>query len=281
MKIKEFFIDHLIIFRVIAAVIAFGLIIAILIFANGLVGNPVSYFIVKHNAQKLLDENYAAEGYVLESVNYNFKFGNYYVNFVKPGSEDGQFSVSFNLSGARSARNFDISEQISGNVRRRLEKIYREQVDRVFKSPFYPYSGDTYGRLIFEPFSYEGRPYEAYDFMLPMSILIPDGLYDITKLGNEGGLLRIDISGEGKATPEKAAEVLLEINSLMKQGGVGFCAVDLNLQFSGGSYFIENFHRSDIYEDGLVKRVKEKGMTWEDYLAKKEAEEEAQKMAAE
>lgn len=281
MKIKEFFIDHLIIFRVIAAVIAFGLIIAILIFANGLVGNPVSYLLVKNSAEKILAEGYADEGYMIESVNFNFKAGNYYVNFSKPDSEDSRFFLSFSFNGTRSARNFDISDQISGNVRRRLEISYREQVDSVFKSPFYPYSGDTYGRLIFEPFSYEGRPYEMYDFMLPMSILIPDGLYDITELGNRGGLLTIDVSGEGKATPEKAAEVLLEINSLMKQGGVGFCAVDLNLQFSGGSYFIENFHRSDIYEDGLVERVKEKGMTGEEYYAKKEAEEEAQKMAAE
>lgn len=280
MKIKEFFIDHLIIFRVIAAVIAFGLIIAILIFANGLVGNPVSYFIVKHNAQKLLDENYAAEGYVLESVNYNFKFGNYYVNFVKPGSEDGQFFVSFNLSGARSARNFDISEQISGNVRRRLEMSYREQVDSVFKSPFYPYSGDTYGRLIFEPFSYEGSSDGAYDFSLPMSILVPDRLYDIADLGEKAGLLTIYVN-TGEPSPEKAAEVMLTIDSLMKQGGVTFFAISLTLVNPGGDYIVENFHRGDIYENGLLERIKEKGMTGEEYYAKKEAEEEAQKMAAE
>lgn len=281
MKIKAFFIDHLIVFRVIAAVIAFGMIAALLYLANGLVGNPVSYILVKNNAEKFLEENYADEGYVMESVNFNFKFGNYYVDFIKPDSEDSRFFESFNFDGTLSARNSDVSEQIKANVRRRLETSYREQVDSVFNSPYYPYSGDTYGRLIFEPFSYQGEPDNEHDFSLPISILVPDGLYDITDLGNKGGLLSIEVSVDGEATPEKAAEVLLEIDSLMKQGGVGFCAVDLHLSFSGGSYYLENFHRSDIHEDGLLERVKEKGMTWDEYCDEKIAAEEAEKMADE
>lgn len=280
MKIKEFFIDHLIIFRVIAAVIAFGLIIAILIFANGLVGNPVSYLLVKNSAEKILAEGYADEGYMIESVNFNFKAGNYYVYFSKPDSEDSRFFESFGFDGKQIGGRNNIDDQIKGNVRRRLEMSYREQVDSVFKSPFYPYSGDTYVRLIFEPFSYEGSSDGAYDFSLPMSILVPDGLYDIADLGEKAGLLTIYVN-TGEPSPEKATEVLLTIDSLMKQGGVTFFAISLTLVNPGGDYIVENFHRGDIYENGLLERVKEKGMTGEEYYAKKEAEEEAQKMASE
>ena len=105
--------------------------------------------------------------------------------------------------------------------------------------------------LIFE--SADGE----YDFSLPKSILQPDALYDISALASEGGLLTVYVDAEEK-TPERAAEVLLELDSLMKRGGVSFYAVDLALTSeSGGDYLGGNFHRADIYKDGLVERVRE------------------------
>ena len=88
---KSIFFNHIKVFKVIAAVIAFLMIAAILLFADALVGNPVSYLIVKNNAEKYIAENYADMGYVLEDVNHSFKFGEYYAHVAKPGSEDCRF----------------------------------------------------------------------------------------------------------------------------------------------------------------------------------------------
>ena len=58
----------------------------------------------------------------------------------------------------------------------------------------------------------------------------------------------------------------------MEQAGVMFYAIDLTLQSSGGDYIIENFHRSDIYEDGLAERIRNIGLTTDEYNAKYGAE---------
>lgn len=266
---KTFFLNHLKAFRITAAVIAFVMIAGLLFFANELVGNPVSYFLVKHNAEKYVAENYADEGYVLESVNYNWKVGSYYTYISKPGSEDNRFFVSYGINGKKGSDNYKISDQISGNVRTRLEMRYRELVNSVLESPSYPYSSDfSFGKLIFEPYDYEGRLDEEYDYALPKSILVPDGLYDITELGAKAGKLTIYVDAEGEETLQKTAETLLEINSLMERGGVTFYAID----FRYGFYRLNHFLRSDIYEDGLVERVKE---NWMKTNAKYEASEKA------
>ncbi len=264
---RMFILKHLIIFRVVAAVIAFGIIAWLLVFTNALVGNPVSYFIVKNNAEKYVAENYADMGYVLERVEYNFKFGNYNAHFVKPGSEDYHFVESYGFDGKKVLDNYKTDDQIKRNVQRRLETLYRELVNSVLESPAYPYSTDiAFGELIFENFDFEGPLDEEYDYALPLSILVPDGLYNITELGAKAGHLTIYVDAD-EATPEKAAEVLLEINSLMERGGATFYAIDLRLG-SDEYLYINNFRRSDFHEDGLVEHVRTVGLTAEEYNAK-------------
>ena len=49
-----------------------------------------------------------------------------------------------------------------------------------------------------------------------------------------------------------AGPVLLEIDSLMEQGGAAFYSIDLRLN----SFSLDNFSRGDIHEDGLIERVR-------------------------
>lgn len=262
MKLKAFFIGHIKIFKVIAAVIAFGLIAWIFVFTNALVGNPVSYLIVKNNAEKLVTEEYAAEGYVLEKVSYNFKFGNYTAHIVTPGSTDKRFYLSFDFFGAHKSGNYKLSNRLSGNVRDRLEMSYRALVDNVLESPSYPYSSYiAFGTLDFDYDENEG-------YLIRGITLVPDGIYDIAEVGANAGRLIIYVDVNEKATPEKAAEILLELNSLMKQGGATFYTIELTLESDNGGYIIKDFLRSDIYEDGLVERVKAVGLMTDEFNAK-------------
>lgn len=270
MKVKLFISKHLIPFKIIAAVIAFAMIAGLLWFANGLLGNPVSYSLAKNSAEKYVAENYAADGYAVEGVGYSFKFGWYMAHVAKPGSEDCRFAVTIGSNGDIGWDNYESLVLKGGNVRTRMDMSYRELADSVFESSAYPYSDEiAFGELIFE--RDDGKT-EEHDFGLSTDILVPDALYDIAELGAKGGLLIVYVDTE-QTTPEKAAEILLEINALMEQGGVPFYAIDLTLKTSDGEYYsLENFHRSDIYEDGLVERVMNNRQKTEERWAELEAE---------
>lgn len=268
MNVKLFIEKHRKPLRIIAAVAAFAMIAVLLEFANELLGNPVSYLIAKNNAKKYVEENYSDKGYVVESVSYSFKFKDYLAHAAKPDSKDCYFTVYYNMFGAFRGDNYESLVQNGENVRRRLEMSYRELADNVLDSSANPYKKDNaiqFGELIFD---YAEEKPAKYDFALPLSILIPDAEYDIAELGAEGGLIVFYADAQGEATPEKAAEVLLKVSELMERGGVPFYAIDLTLRSSGGDYILENFHRSDIYEDGLAERVRIKGMTEAEYNAR-------------
>ena len=264
MSVKSTFQKHIKLFKAMAAIIAFAMIAGLLWFAFALNGNPVSYALAKKNAEAYTKENYP--GYVVNSVAYNFKLGNYTAEIVKPDSEDCHFMASFGLDGKYQNDNYESSVVKGHNTMARLNMRYRSLVSTVLQSPAYPYASKIgYGELIFESDDCE------YDFSLPKSILEPDALYDVSALAEKGGLLTVYVDAEEK-TPERAAEVLLELNSLMERGGAAFYAVDLALTSEDGDdYLVGNFHRSDIYGDGLVERVRENHRITEERSARQEA----------
>lgn len=270
MSVKSFVSNHLIPFKIIAAVIAFAMIVLLLFGANDLLGNPISYSIAKNNAEKYISEKY--DGYVLESVNYSFKFKDYLAHVAKPDSEDCYFTVFYNMYGEFRGDNYESLVQNRGNVRTRLEMSYRELADSVLESPSFPYSSEiAFGSLIFEG-DEDKDSLSIHGFAIPKSILVPDALYDIAELGAQAGLLTVYVNTD-TLTHEYAAEILLEINSVMEKGGVPFYAIDLRLESSAREYYsIDNFSRSDIHEDGLIERVKENNQKTEARYAELDAE---------
>lgn len=265
MKIKVYVSKHGKVLRIIAAVIAFAMIGALLLFANSLLGNPVSYLIVKNNAQKYLAEKY--DGYVPEGIDYSFKFGDYLAHASIPGSEDSHFVVYYGMDGSFRGDDYESNITNRGNVRRRLDMSYRELVDSVLDSAANPYSMRIdFGELIFEG-DEDSSKERGHGFFIPLNILEPDELYNIAELGEKAGLLNIYVETENEANAETAAELLLGINSLMDKGGATFHAIDLVVESPSGDYYVDNFLRSDIYEDGLAERVGKIGMTTEEYNA--------------
>lgn len=270
MKVQVFIDKHRKPLRVIAAVIAFAMIAVLLEFANELLGNPVSYLVAKNNAKKYVAENYADEGYVVEDASYFFKFKDYVVHVGKPDSEDCHFTVYYNMFGQFRGDNYENLIGNGENSRGRLSTSYSDLVRGVIESsanPYYSTKAIQFGELIFEG-NEEIQKGIVRGFGLSRDILIPDKQYDIAELGAQGGLITFYADVE-EATPEKAAQVLLDIDGFMEGGGVPFYAIDLTLRTSDGDYyFVDNFLRSDIYEEGLVERVGSVGMTVDQYNAK-------------
>ncbi|MDE6732455.1 MAG: hypothetical protein K2J77_06220 [Oscillospiraceae bacterium] len=259
---KTFFFKHLRVFRVIAMIIAIAATAWLIWFGCALSGNPVSYFLVKSSSQKYVAENYP--GFVAENPGYNFKFGNYFVRISKPGSDDSSFVASFGLNGRFLYDNYEGNVTNGYNTRLRLETRYRELVKSVLESPASPFETDIgFGELIFARDSDNEERYPAHDFSIPTDILEPDGIYDIAALGEIGGVLDICVCSEDKS-PERAAEILRELDALMTKGGVTFRAIDLTLESSDREYYTaENIHREEISQNDLAEIVIQKHNAYE------------------
>lgn len=248
-----------------AFLLAAALIVGLGAFANGLVGNPVSKMLVTNAAKAYLAENYADTDYILESVDYNFKDGDYYARMTAPGSLDRYFTVCFNSLGKFKWDFYERMVTNGSNTARRLGEQYRALTDSVFQSPSFPFTCDiAFGDL--EPLEkdYEaGREPVAYG--VDEKALQPDGIYDIKKLGAQAGHLVVYVDDE-TVTVQRAAEIMLEIKRLMDEGGAPFYAIDFVLQYPkplepgvqrpDERVQTMEFLYTDIYEDGMAERVK-------------------------
>lgn len=235
--------------RIIALVVAIAMTAFLILFAFSLNGNPVSYFLVTSNAKKYVAENYP--GYKAGEAAYSFKDGTYFVEVTKPGSEDCHFMVKYGLGGNVEWDNYDSAITQGHNTAARLNMRYRELVDTVLESPSYPFETDIgFGDLIF-------RDDETHDFALDTATLIPDGIYDLNALAAEYGALTIYVKTED-VSPEKAAEVLRELDEVLSSGGVTFKAIDLYLGNGKEGISPKNVHREEISESNLAEIVIEK-----------------------
>ena len=61
------------ILKSVALVAAIALIVGVLLFANSLVGNPISKALAKSTAEKHIEETYTNTDYELEDLSYSFK----------------------------------------------------------------------------------------------------------------------------------------------------------------------------------------------------------------
>ena len=81
--------------KFIGVLVATGFVVLLCMFF----GNPVSKLLVTQNAKEYLEENYQGTDFEIETVNYDFKTSNYYVNIVSPSSLDSSFTLYAGLNG--------------------------------------------------------------------------------------------------------------------------------------------------------------------------------------
>lgn len=249
--------------RVIAAVLAFAMIIGLALFVNPLLGYPLSAPFFKLKAQNYIKKNYGDMGYVMESFQ-DFHDGQFFAVAAKPGSLDSRFTVHLDADGyIHDGYMYDVLRCFS--VRDRLQKEYSEFADSVLKSPKFPYDNvHSKAELAIAVSDLSGKRYNGYPSVISHDILELDGIYDIRELGSRAGYLRV-LAYPDEITAEKAAEILLETDRLMTKGGVTYYMIDLILEVSehpseGDEYFeLHDFRRCDIYEENLTERVAEAG----------------------
>lgn len=260
------------ILKIAALVLALVLIVGVCVFANSLVGNPISQMLATKTAEKYLEENHPGKDYVLEGVTFNFKFICYNAHFSSPSSPDSSFSLMLGMDGKIIQDYYENNVLTGWNTARRLGNEYRAAVGKVLDNPAFPYQLDIgYGDLEFISEEYKDAP-EVPDYALITNDLELDGIYDMNELGAKAGKLTVYI-WDDTVTVERLAEIMLDIKKMLDDAGVRFYIMDCVLQYpkpeegewKQNRVEVIGFLCDHIYETGMVDRVRKANEAAKDY----------------
>ena len=266
------------ILKIAALVVALALIVGVCIFANSLVGNPISKLLATNTAKQYIKENHPDMDYQLDGVTFNFKFVCYNAYFTSPSSPDSSFTLMLGMDGKIVQNYYEAHVIERGNTARRLEEEYRAAVGKVLDNPSFPYNSHiNYGELQFIQEEYrnaEGVP----PYALITNDLELDGIYDVNELGAKAGKLTIYVYDD-TVTVERLAEIILDIKGMLDDAGVRFYVMDCVLEYpkpeSGewkqGRVEVMEFLHSDIHEEGMVERVQASNDATKDYYDEMDA----------
>ena len=71
-----------------AVIVAILMIVALAVFANAFIGNPVSKMLAQNTAEEILKTKYKNKDYQIDDVVYSFKDGYYHARISSPSSID-------------------------------------------------------------------------------------------------------------------------------------------------------------------------------------------------
>ena len=252
------------ILKIAAFVFAIVLIVGVCVFANGLVGNPISKAVATNTAEKHIEENYADKDFEIERVTFSFKDGYYHAFIYSPSSIDSSFTLMIDMWGKLRYDTYVDRVLSGGNTADRISRDYRAVVDKVLDSQAFPYNEHIgYGDFDFYP-RVHLEEYSVPEYALITEDLTLDAFYDVSELGAKHGKLMIYIDDD-TVSYERLAEILLDIRRIFDDSGVKFYVIDCVLEYQKnedsseqkeGRVEVREFLYADIYEDGMVERVK-------------------------
>ena len=268
--------------KILGGVLSAALLLAAVLIANGLFGNPVSGMLARKTANEYLRTAYPDTDYYVEGVAYNFKDGNYYAHIRSDSSIDTQFTLYITMTGKLRLDTYD-SVADGFVTAQRLDSEYRALTDTILNSAEYPYN--AYDSFAFG--TLEIYPVEAFADMvgndvpfyaMDQSTLVIDHVYDIRELGRQSGHLVVYVDSD-TVTVEHAAEIMLNIKALFDAEAIPFAAMDLVLQHprgedgvqAAGEVAVRHFPYEEIYADGLRDRLIQADAELKAYYAEMDA----------
>ena len=268
------------ILKIAAFVFAIVLIVGVCVFANGLVGNPISKAVATNTAEKHLEENYADKDFEIERVTFSFKDGYYHAFIYSPSSIDSDFTILVDMWGKLRYDTYEDRVLSGGNTADRISRDYRAVVDKVLDSQAFPYNEHIgYGDFDFYP-RVHLEEYTVPEYALITEDLTLDAFYDVNELGAKHGKLTIYIDDD-TVSYERLSEILLDIRRIFDDSGVKFYVIDCVLEYQKnedsskkqeGRVEVREFLYADIYEDGMVERVKASDEAARAYYDEQDAE---------
>ena len=249
--------------RIIAALLACGIVFGLLYFAVALLGNPVSQALATRTARMHLAAQYGDTDYEIDTVSYDFKTGGYYAHVKSPTLLDGHFTLYLDMLGRLTGDDYDYRLERHGNTATRLYAEYRALVQSLLESPAFPYAYSIgFGDLDFDIEVGEEPMTDA----ISREELENHKIYDIRALGTTNGRLVLYVDTDTH-TAEAAAEILQTLKRLLDGAGVGCYTVELVLQYPPyeqgsykrpeGSYRVRSLPYAEIDSAELVTLVEQ------------------------
>ena len=268
------------ILKIAAFVFAIALIAGVCVFANALVGNPISKAMATNTAEKHIEENYADKDFEIERVTFSFKDGYYHAFIYSPSSIDSDFTILVDMWGKLRYDTYEDRVLSGGNTADRISRDYRAVVDKVLDSQAFPYNEHIgYGDFDFYP-RVHLEEYTVPEYALITEDLTLDAFYDVNELGAKHGKLTIYIDDD-TVSYERLSEILLDIRRIFDDTGVKFYVIDCVLEYpknedsskkQEGRVEVREFLYADIYEEGMVERVKASDEAANAYYDEQDAE---------
>ncbi len=253
------------ILKIALSVILAVAIVIILLFAEAFWGNPLSKYLATKTVNEYLSQTYGDTDFYVESVNYNFKFGNYYARVKSPSSIDTHFNISTDKWGNFQSDTYESRVLGRFNTAQRIDEEYLNLANTVFESPDFPYCGDiSFGIIECFPESELGQSYVP-EYALNQNKLVLDEEYDISALGAKHGHIVLYVQNED-VSAKKSAEILLHVKEILDEGGVPFYAIDFVLRkpkpldgtpWSDEQISVENLLYTDIYPENFGERIQQ------------------------
>ena len=173
--------------KILSGSIAFLLIIGILYFANGFLGNPISKMIANNTSRKYIKKNYPNMELEISNAYYSFKSGDYYVQVKSPISKDTNFSLTISPFGRLIYDSYKDDAMSKYNTLRRIDSSYNNKIKSVFESKDFPYKSDIYFGEIRTKSLEEDDKYFYHNYWLDLERLEIDKDYDINSIGKKAG----------------------------------------------------------------------------------------------
>lgn len=250
--------------KILAGSIAFLLIIGILYFANGFLGNPISKMMANNTSRKYIEKNYPDMELEISNAYYSFKSGDYCVQVKSPISKDTNFSLTISPFGKLIYDSYEYDVVSKYNTLHRIDSSYNTKIKSVFESKNFPYKSDIYFGEIRDKSLNEEDEYFYPDYGLDVEKLELDKDYDINSIGKKAGHIVFYTQYE-EVCIKKASEILLNIKDILDKENISFYAIDFTLEKPRGddgmpneddtSISVEQFLYSDIYMEDLEKRI--------------------------
>ena len=233
--------------KIAALIIAIVLIVGVFIFANALVGNPISKAVATNTAEKHLEENYADKDFEIDRVTFSFKDGYYHAFVYSPSSIDSEFALVIDMWGNLRSDSY-IDRVLSGwNTAERVSRDYRAAVDKVLDSQAFPYNEHIgYGDFDFYPREHL-EEYSVSEYALITEDLTLDAFYDVNELGAKHGKLTIyiDVDHQTGGCPVEAMDGIKFI-------GIGYAPAAEFLGDGAGAFALGEHPAGFIDDDEVV-----------------------------
>ncbi len=252
-------------FTITSIVLVLSILGLLLFFMDGFWGNPISKRIAEKSLERYILENYSEKDYIIENMDYNFKFGGYIADMKSPTSIDSHFTIYITKTGDIEIDTYE--DVIDGwNTYLRIDEEYSNIIEDAFTSnDFKLVNKMGYGGLELYNID-EDVVFKNINYGIKIKDLEIDKIYNIKELGKNYGHI-IYYAEDNEISFEKAADILLYLKGFLDEKGINFRGIDLilekpinkddNLNEDNRSINISSFLYDEIYEEGLEERIEE------------------------